>query len=138
MEPSSLWLNRNLMADIDIQFCNTSCTENDILLGAVLTHWGRAIHICISKFSITGSDNGLWPSRHQAIIWTNAGILIIGPLGTNFIEILIEIYIFSFQKMHLKMSSGNWWQFCLGLNVLTHDPILGEIVHSTVMIEQKS
>ena len=28
------------------------------------------------------------------IIWTNAGILLIGPLGTNFSEILIEIYIF--------------------------------------------
>ena len=34
--------------------------------------------------------------RRQAIIWTNAGILLIGPLGTNFSEILIEIHIFSF------------------------------------------
>ena len=38
-------------------------------------------------------------------------------LGTNFLEILIEIYIFSFKKMHLKMSSGNWQPFCIGLNV---------------------
>ena len=30
------------------------------------------------------SDNGLSPRRRQAIIWTNAGILLIGPLGTNF------------------------------------------------------
>ena len=30
--------------------------------------------------------------RCQAIIWTNDGILLIGPLGTNFSEILIEIY----------------------------------------------
>ena len=30
-------------------------------------------------------------------------ILLIGPLGTNFSEILIEIYIFSSKKMHLKM-----------------------------------
>ena len=29
--------------------------------------------------------------RHQAIIWTNAGILLIGPLGTNFYE--FEIFI---------------------------------------------
>ena len=50
-----------------------------------------------------GSDNG-W---RQAIIWTNGGILLIGPLGTNFSEILIEINTFSFKKMHLKMSSGN-------------------------------
>ena len=33
-----------------------------------------------------GSDNGLSPSRHQAIIWINAGILLIGPIGTNFSE----------------------------------------------------
>ena len=31
----------------------------------------------------------------QGIIWTNAGMLLIWPLGTNFSEILIEIlYIF--------------------------------------------
>ena len=78
------------------------------------------IHICISKLTIVGSDNGLSPGRRQAIIWTNAGILLIGPLGTNFDDILIKIYIFSFQKMHLKMSSGNWQPHCLGLNVLIH------------------
>ena len=56
----------------------------------MLTHWGRVTHIC----------------RRQAIIWTNAGILLICPLEINFSEILIEIYIFSFMKMHLKLSSG--------------------------------
>ena len=70
------------------------------------------------KWTSIGSDNGLSPGRRQAIIWTNAGILFIGPLGTNFSEILIEIHTFSFKKMHLKMSSGKWWPFCLGLNVL--------------------
>ena len=33
--------------------------------------------------------------------------------------IFIEIYIFSFKKMRLKMSSGKCRQFCLGLNVLS-------------------
>ena len=46
----------------------------------------------VSKLSIIGSDNGLLPGRHQAIIWADAGILLIGPIGTNFNEILIEIY----------------------------------------------
>ena len=55
----------------------------------------------------------------QAITWTNVGILLIGPLGTNFSEMLIEIHIFSFKKIHLKMSSGKWRPFCLGLNVLS-------------------
>ena len=44
-------------------------------------------HICVVKLTIIGSDNGLSPGRHQAIIWTNAGILLIEPLGTNFSEI---------------------------------------------------
>ena len=39
-----------------------------------LTHWGRVTHICVDKLSIIGSDNGLSPGRHQAIIWSNAGI----------------------------------------------------------------
>ena len=81
-------------------------------------NWGRETHICVGKLTIIGSDNGLSPGRRQAIIWTNAGILLIGPLGTNFNEILIEIHTFSFMKMHLKMSSAKWRPFCLGLNVL--------------------
>ena len=83
-----------------------------------LTHWGWMTHICISNLTIIGSDNGLLPGRRQAIIWTNDGILLIGPLGTNFNKILIKIYISSSKKMPLKMSSGKWRSFCLGLNVL--------------------
>ena len=82
----------------------------------VLTHWGRVTHICVGKLTIIGSNNGLPPV--QAIIWTNAGKLLIGPLGTNFSEILIGIQTYSFTKMHLKMSSAKWRSFCLGLNVL--------------------
>ena len=84
----------------------------------LLTHWGRVTHICVGKLTIIGSDNGLSPGRRQAIIWTNAGILLIWPLGTNFSEILIAIETFSFNKMHLKISSAKWRPFCLGLNVL--------------------
>ena len=81
-----------------------------------LTHWGRVMHICVSKFTITGSDYGLSPSRRQANIWTSDGILLIEHLGTNFSEILIEIHTFSFKKMYVKISSGKWRPFCLGLN----------------------
>ena len=59
-----------------------------------LTHWGRVTHICFSNLTTIGSDKGLSPGRGQVIIWTNAGILLIGPLGTNFSEILIEILTF--------------------------------------------
>ena len=83
-----------------------------------LTHWGRVTHICVSKLTIIGPDNGLCPGRRQAIIWTNARILLIWSLGTNFNEILIGIQTFSFKKMHLKMSSAKWRPFRLGRNVL--------------------
>ena len=52
------------------------------------------------KLSI-GSDNGMLPILHQAIVWNNAGLLSIGPLGTRFSEILIKIQNFSFTQMHL-------------------------------------
>ena len=84
----------------------------------ILTHWGQVTHICISKLNIIGSDNGLSPDQCQAIIWTNAGILLTGYLGTKFSEISIEIHIFSFMKMHFKKSFGKWQPFCLCLNVL--------------------
>ena len=76
-------------------------------------------HICVGKLAIISSDNGLSPGRRQAIIWTNAGILLIWPVGTNFSDNLIGIQPFSFKKIYLKMSSGKWRPLCLGLNVLT-------------------
>ena len=88
------------------------------LLNALLTHWGRATHICVGRLTIIGSDNGLSPGRRQAIIWTNAGILLIGPLGTNFSELLIECQAFSLKKIRLKMSSAKYCPIRLGLNVL--------------------
>ena len=57
----------------------------------------RFTHICVGNLTIICSYNGLSPGQRQAIIWTNAGILLIGPLGTNFSEILIEIHKFPFK-----------------------------------------
>ena len=88
-------------------------------ISAVLTHWGRVTHICVFNLTIISSDNGLSPGRRQTIIRTNAGILLIGPLGTNFSEIFFGIQVFSFKKMHVNMSSAKWRPFCLGFNVLT-------------------
>ena len=67
-----------------------------------------------------GSDNGLSPGRRQPIIWTNADILLIRHRGTHFNEILFEILIFSFKKMHLNMSSVKWWPFCPGEDELKY------------------
>ena len=76
------------------------CMSEQIVVSEQLTHWGRVMHIC------------------RAIIWTNAGILLIGILGTNVSEIWREIRIFSFKKMYLKTLSVKWWPFCLSLNAL--------------------
>ena len=84
----------------------------------LLTHWGRVTHICIGNLNIIGSDNGLSPGRRQAIIRSNDGIMVIGPVGTNVKEILIEIHILAFRKLHLDVSSVKWQPFCLGLSVL--------------------
>ena len=69
-------------------------------------------HIYVIKLNIIGSDNGLSPGRRQAIIWINAGILLIRPLWTNVGEIFIEIHIFSFKKMYAKTSSAKRRPFC--------------------------
>ena len=106
-------------------FISYTTTENIITFATfihvklTLTHWSRVTHICVGKLTIISSDNGLSPGRHQAINWTNAGILLIGPKGTKISEILNEIHKFSLKKMHLNVSSAKRRPFCLGLNVLT-------------------
>ena len=94
------------------------------------THLIRIWYIYIIKHINTLGPNDVYRPRQprtsfvqimavqrQAIIWTNAGILSIGPLATNFHEISIKIYTFSFKKMHLKLSA-KWQPFCFSLNVL--------------------
>ena len=83
--------------------CGTRCCNYFSMPWSQLTHWGQVMHTWVSKLTIIGSDNGLALARHQAIIWTIAGILLFGPVGTNFSEILLEIYTFLFKKMYSEM-----------------------------------
>ena len=98
------------------------CVGNTSRFVMCLTHWGPVTHICVVNLTIIGSNNGLSPGRRQAIIWTNAGLLLIRTLGTNFSEIFSEAHTFSFEKMNLKMSFAKWRPFRLGLNVLINHP----------------
>ena len=109
-------LGNVIATNVCIQNDKYMVTIDDLTL--LLTHWGWVTHICVSKLTIIGSDNGLSPGRRQAIIWNNAWILLIRTLDASFSEILSQIHIFSFKKIHLKMSSGKRRPFCLGLNVL--------------------
>ena len=104
------WSTLYLLNSTLIYFCINSLRPSDQ-------------HIWVSELTIIGSDNGLSPGWRQAIIWNNAGLLLIEPLGTYFSEISIGIQTFSFKKMHLNMSSAKWCPFCLDLNVLTNSAL---------------
>ena len=113
VRPSDLY-NGNPYSQNDVFILNRA--QNS--LNSLRPTWPSDTYLCIGNLTIIGSDNGLSPGWCQANIWTNAGILLIGPLGTHFSEILIEIYTFSFKKMHFKQSFVKWQPFCLWLNVL--------------------
>ena len=110
---------------------------------STLIDWGRATRICVGNLTITSSDNCLSPGRRHAIIWTDAGILLIGLSKTDFNEI-IHFHSRKFENVPwqqgswgqhgahlgptwprwapctlLSGSSGRWRPFCLGLHVLT-------------------
>ena len=51
-----------------------------------MSHLSWVTHIYVAEQTIIVSVNGLSPGRHQAIIWTNAGILLIGPLEQTSVE----------------------------------------------------
>ena len=113
-EPQIFWLARILRRKDKSELAYLSYFHS------VSICWSRVTHICVSKLTIIGWDNGFSPGRYRAIIWTNAGLLLFRSLGANFSEILSKIHTFSYKKMHLKMSSAKWWQFCLYLNVLIY------------------
>ena len=111
------WISVNMFDIVTKYDLRQPCKSRSPRQWNHLTHWGRVTHICASNLTIIGSDNGLLPGRYQAIIWTNVGILLIGPWWTNFGEILIDIQTFSFKKMRLEVLSGKWRPFCLSLIV---------------------
>ena len=57
------------------------------ILDPNLTQAEWRIYALVIYRTIIGSDNGLLPGQCQAIIWTNAVILLIWPIGTDFSEI---------------------------------------------------
>ena len=65
------------------------------------------------------SDNDLPPDQRQAIIWTNARILLIGPLGTNSVEFKSKHKIFHSWSCFWKCLLPKWRPSHLCLNVLS-------------------
>ena len=88
---SRVWIYINMIWSFNI--ISASGLALTVSSHVYLTHWGRVTHIFVSKLSINGSDNVLWPGWHVGTYWS---------------ENVIEIHTFSFAKMHLKMSSAKW------------------------------
>ena len=81
-----------------------------------LWHWGTnpdAVYVSICYLRL------VWWEQWDNSLSPSAGILLNGPLGTNFNENLIKNHAFSFPKVHYGVSSGKWRPFCPGINVLT-------------------
>ena len=100
----SVWVRDKLASGKSCYFTETTSV-------VILNHWGRVTHICVSKLTIICSDNGLSPGRRQAITRTNAGILVIGPLRTNFSENVNGIQHFHSRKWVWKCRMGNVGHF---------------------------
>ena len=104
------------------------------------TRWGRVTHKFVGKLTIIGSDNGLSPGRRQAIIWTNAGILLIGPLYTNIRWNFNRNWNILDEKNTFENVVCDMLSISLGLNVLNGKTdtrpavlslIMSKVVHST-------
>ena len=97
-------------------FCCKKPTALDNINILSITRWGRAMHICVKKLTIIG--------RRQAIIWTNAGMLLIRALGRHFSEMLCKIckMIFiqenAYEDVVWKMASIRSWSRKLWPNLL--------------------
>ena len=78
----------------------------------IVSEWHGSL-TCWDHINRDIQEKNLWHGnvRRQAIIWSNAGILLIAPLGTNFSDILIEIHKFSLKKCIWKCRLGNGGHF---------------------------
>ena len=54
--------------------------------------------------TIIGSDNGLSPGRHQAIVWTNVGIYLIQGNTSAHGQWIIYMYLYIYIDREMKMS----------------------------------
>ena len=126
----TLWLQNPFLSDL-LKFLAWTL-DIDVLVKMWYFMWIFFLYLLLQGFDLNdiylsmnwdgiGSGYGLSPVQHQAITWTNAALLSVGHLGTNFSEIWIVILSFSVKKIHLKMFPGSQ-PSCLSLNVLIKIP----------------
>ena len=98
--------------------CHSNARRNRAKLHGILMVNSSllVIHICVSELFSIGSGYGVSPDQCQAITWTNADLLSIGPFGTNLNEIRLKIHApFHSRKWIFKMSSAKWRPFYPGI-----------------------
>ena len=86
---------------LEINLCHSACdgwVAHLIAQRIKLAHWGRVTHICVGNLAVMGSVNGLSSGRRQAIVCTNAAILLILPLATNFTKLFSNFKYFYQRK----------------------------------------
>ena len=100
----------------EIHNCNITIVKNKYCWVSSINSSPLVPHIYASmNCDSTASDNGLLPARRQAIIWTNAGLLSIGPLGTIFGQVQTKKhYNFHSLKRILKHRLRNGVHFSGG------------------------
>ena len=73
---------------------------------------GQGWHIFVRiEVIVFSSEDGLSPFGRQFDILINAGLFSIGPIGTNFGDILLGIHNISSKKMYLRKASAKWHHF---------------------------
>ena len=76
-------------------------------------------HWCVRKPCMPSLD-GMSPVRHQVIIWTNAGLLLIGTFGTSCIwKVKFQSKYNNFHSWNEFKISSKWRVFCSSCNVVT-------------------
>ena len=118
--PSPSSLSPSLLAALNAfaQFIDTDSPGMPYGNQLSYRYWGRMTHICVSKLTTIGSDNGLSHGRCKAIIWTKAGNIVEWGPGNEIQWTFNRNLNISFKIKQFKMASGKWRSFFFGLNVL--------------------
>ena len=93
--------------------------KSNVLRFCVLTNWVRVAYICVSGLTMFGSDNGLSP------IWTNAGIMLIGPWGQTSVKSQAQFIHFYSRKCI--------WKCCLRMAVILSWPQCVNFIYLRIM-----
>ena len=121
----SVWVRLSMLSQLSIirymGLCVFSLSISLVMIERILSYYHQIgsmnyyplwMYASVNRLSI-GSDNGVSPLRHQAIIWTNAGWLSIGHLGTRFSDTLIKMKkkLFHWPKCIWKYNLRNGGNF---------------------------